>query len=126
MDVRRAERLLPVRRAALADVAELGCACRHPLPKLGREAVERVLRDAERLEALIRERRGDPGAVCRVLRGLARVDEPVQTPHQLPPRRTVVDPQEEVGADVGSRPLVQRAALDVVELQAVALHHGHG
>ena len=43
----RPEWLLPMLGAALADVAELGRARRHPLPELRREAVERVLRYAQ-------------------------------------------------------------------------------
>ena len=122
--VGRAERLLPVLRAALADVAELGRARRHPLPELRREAVERVLRHAERLETVIGEGDGDPGVVRRIGRRPAGVDDRVQPPHQLPSRRAVVDAEQQVGADVRRRSLVQRAALDVVELEAGVLAAG--
>ena len=70
--VRRAERLLPVLGAALADVAQLGRARRHALPELRREAVQRVLRHAERLEAVVGEGDGDPGVAGRVGRRSGR------------------------------------------------------
>ena len=68
VDVAGAERLLPVLGAAVADVAQLGGAGRHALPELRREAVQRLLRHAERLQAVVGEGDGDPGAV----RGLGR------------------------------------------------------
>ena len=49
------------------------------------------------------------------------VDDPVQPPDQLPAVGAVVDPQQQVGPDIGRRPFVQRAGLDVVELQGTAL-----
>ena len=60
------EWLLPVGGAALPHVAQLDRARRHPLLELRREAVERVLRHAERLQALVGEGHGDPGAVPRL------------------------------------------------------------
>jgi hypothetical protein len=121
MDVDRAERLLPVLWTALADVAELRRARRHPLPELGREAVERVLWHAERLETAIAQRNGDP----RVLRPCRRrppgVDKRMQPPHQLPAGGAVVDPKQQIPAHVRRRPLVQRATLDIVEFE----NHGN-
>ena len=122
--VGRPERLLPVLGAALADVAELGRARRHPLPELWREAVERVLRHAQRLETVIGEGDRDPGVVRRIGRRPAGVDERVQTPHQFPSRRSVVDAEQQIPAHIGRGSLVQRAALDVVELEAGALAGG--
>ncbi len=58
--------------------------------------------------------------------GPSRVDEPAQAPDELAPGRAVINPQQEVGADVGRRSLVQRAALDVVELEAHGIRGGHG
>ena len=72
---RRAERLLPVLGAALADVAQLGGAGGHALPELRREAVERGLRHPERLQALVGEGDGDPGVAGRIGRRPSRVDE---------------------------------------------------
>ena len=117
---RGAERLLPVLGAALADVAQLGRAGRHPLAELRREAVERVLRHAERLQPLVGEGDGDPGVVRGIGRRASRVDHGVQPPHQLASGGAVVDAQQQVGADVRRRSLVQRAALDVVELEAAS------
>ena len=114
---RGAERLLPVGRAALADVAQLGGTGRHPLAELGREAVERVLRHTERLQALIGEGDRDPRVVSGIGRRPSRVDERVQPSHELAAGGAVVDAQQQVGADVGRGSLVQRAALDVVELE---------
>ena len=122
--VGRPERLLPVLGAALAHVAELGRARRHPLLELWREAVERVLRYAQGLETVIREGDRDPGLVRRIGRRPAGVDERVQTPHQFPPRRSIVDPEQQIPAHIGRGSLVQRAALDVVELKAGALARG--
>ena len=49
----------------------------------------------------------------------------MQPPHQLAPRGTVVDAEENVGADVRGGPLVQGSALDVVELEADGVRDGH-
>ena len=69
------ERLLPLLRAALADIAEHGRTRRHPLSELGREAVERFLRDAERLETVVGESNRDPGVAPWIGRAAAGVDE---------------------------------------------------
>ena len=126
VDLGGSERLLPVGWAALADVAELGRAGRHALPELRREAVQRLLRHAERLQARVGEGNGDPGAAGRVGGGPAGVDHRVQPPQQLPPRRAVVDAQQQVGADVGRRSWVEHPTLDVVELEADRLRRAHG
>ena len=63
VDVAGAERLLPVLGAAVADVAEQRRAGGHPLPELRSEAVERALRDPERLQAVVGEGDRDPGVV---------------------------------------------------------------
>jgi hypothetical protein len=47
----------------------------------------------------------------------ARVHDRVQAAHELTSGGGVVDPQEEVAADVRGRALVERAALDVLELE---------
>jgi hypothetical protein len=47
----------------------------------------------------------------------ARVHDRVQAAHELTSGGAVVDPQEEVAADVRGRALVERAALDVLELE---------
>ena len=65
MDVRRPERLFPVFRAALAGVAQRLRPRGHPLLELRREAVERILRHAQRLEALEAERDAHPGIAGR-------------------------------------------------------------
>ena len=51
MDLGRAEWLLPLLRAALADVSEVRRPRSHPFAELGREAVQRALRYPERLRA---------------------------------------------------------------------------
>ena len=97
-----------------------GCARRHPLPELRREAVQRVLRHPERLQALIGEGDGHPGVVGRV--GGGRPESTTASSRRTssrPAARSSIA-QQQVGADVGRRPLVQRPALDVVELQADA------
>ena len=126
VDVGRPERLLPVLGAALPTIPQLRGAGGHALPELGREAVERGLRHPQRLEALVREGRGDPGVAGRIGGRSSRIDEAVQPPDKLAARGTIVDTQQQVGADVGRRALVERPALDVVELQADALRRGHG
>ncbi len=52
MDVGRAEWLLPMLRAALADVSEVRRARSHPFAELRREAVKRALRYPERFESV--------------------------------------------------------------------------
>src|SRR5215218_533157 len=116
MDVRSTQRLFPVGRAAVAYVSELGRTRCHSLAEFGREAVQRVLRYAERLQALIREADGDPGVVGGIGRRPSGVDNRVQSPDQLASRGSDIDAQQEVGADVRRWPLVQRPTLDVVEL----------
>ena len=108
------EWLLPVGGAALPDVAQLGRARRHPLLELWREAVERVLWHAERLQALVGEGHGDPGAVPRLRAGTSMVHNREQPAHQLAPGRAVIETEEHVLPDIGRGPLVQRPALDVV------------
>ena len=111
------ERFLPVGRAALADVSELGRAGRHALPELRREAVKRLLRHAQRLQAVVGEGNGDPGVAGRIRGGPAGVDHGVQPSDQLPSGVTVVDAEQQIGADVGGRSWVERPALDVVEFE---------
>jgi hypothetical protein len=91
VDVGGSKRLLPIGRAAVADVAQLGRAGRHALLELRREAVQRFLWHAQRLQALVGEGNGDPGAAGRVGGGPAGADHRVQPPQQLPPGRAVVD-----------------------------------
>ena len=66
----------------------------------------------------------DPGVVRPVGRLPAGVDERVEAPHQLPSRRAVVDAEQQIPAHIGRGSLVQRAALDVVELEGRALAGG--
>ena len=120
MDVCRPEWFLPVGRVALADVAELGCPRGHSLAELRGEAVQRVLRHAERLQALVGEGRGDPGVVGGIGGGPAGIDDREQPAHQLATGRAVVHANQQIGTDVRARPLVQSATLDVVELQGHA------
>jgi hypothetical protein len=108
------ERLLPTSGAALPYVAQLDRPRRHALLELWREAVERVVRQAERLQALVGEGHGDPGAVPRLRAGTSMVHNREQPPHQLTTGRAVIDAEEHVLPDIGRGPLVQRPALDVV------------
>ena len=57
MDVRGPERLFPVFGGALTDIPQFCGARGHALLERQREAVERVLRNAQRLQALERELR---------------------------------------------------------------------
>ena len=68
MDVRGPERLFPVFGGALADIAQFCRARGHALLERQREAVERVLRNAQRLEALEGERGADPSLVAGIRR----------------------------------------------------------
>ena len=122
--LRASERLLPVLRAALAVVAEVRRARRHPLAELRREAVERGLRHPEGLQAVIREGDGDPGIVCGIRGGPSGVDDPVQAANQLASVGPVVDAQQEVRPDVRRRALMERPGLDVVQLEADAVPPG--
>ena len=90
MDVGRAERLLPVLGAAVPDVSELGGAGGHALAELGGEAVERGPGNPECLEALIRERRGDPRVAGRIGRRSPRVDEAAQPADERAARCRIV------------------------------------
>src|SRR5687768_18338562 len=49
-----------------------------------------------------------------------------QSPDELASGGPVADPKQEVGADVGRGTLMQRPALDVVELEPYLLRRGHG
>ena len=117
VDVRRPERRFPVLGAALAGVAQRLRARGHPLPELPREAVERVLRHAEGLEALVGERDADPGIGRRAGRVRGRGHDGARPPHQLPPGLAVVDAEQDVGGRVRRRPRAQDAALDVIQLE---------
>jgi hypothetical protein len=75
MDIGGPQRLLPVVRAALADVAQFGRPRGHSLPELRREALQRVLRHTERLQALVGEGSGDPSVLGRVGGGPAGIDD---------------------------------------------------
>ena len=116
VDVRRAERRFPVGGGARSDVADLGRARSHALAELGDEAVERHLRHAQALQPVVGERDGRPG-IASLVRVAARVHYRVQAAHELASGGAVVYPQEEVAADVRGRALVERAALDVLELE---------
>ena len=77
MDISGSERLLPIGRAALAHVTELGRAGRHALLELRCEAVQRRLGHAQGLQTLVGEGNRDPGAAGRVGGGLAGADHRV-------------------------------------------------
>src|SRR3954453_23124323 len=100
MDVRAAERLLPVLGAARANVSQVRRAGGHPLSELGREAVKRSLRYPQRFQALVGERDRGPGVALGMRGRRARVDDVVQTPDELAPGGAIVDPQQQVAADV--------------------------
>src|SRR6478672_1448743 len=78
MDVWRPKRLLPMIGGALADVAQLGRARGHALPKLRGETVERILRHAQRAQALKGEPDGHPcfHSSWRIACGSDRRDQP--------------------------------------------------
>ena len=60
VDIRGAERLLPILGGTLTNIPELCRTRRHALLERQRKAVERVLRNTQRLEALERESGADP------------------------------------------------------------------
>src|SRR5215203_4806117 len=60
VDILRPEWLLPVLRTALPDVAQLFRARGHPLTKLPRKTVKRLLRHAERFEPLMSQSNAHP------------------------------------------------------------------
>ena len=100
VDVTGAERPLPVLRTAVADVAQQRRAGRHPLSELRREAVERALRDPERLQPVVGEGDRDPGVVGRIGRGSSAVDDVLQSPDELAPGGAVVDAEQQIRPDV--------------------------
>jgi hypothetical protein len=113
VDVGRAERVLPVLRRARARVVQHRGARRHVLPELDREAVERLLRHAERLESLEREGDAEPAGQRRhppVVRGSDVRKDPQQ---HLATVGGVVDAQHDVLAAVGLGTRAQDDRLDV-------------
>jgi hypothetical protein len=97
---RRPKRLLPVFGRVLAGVAQLRRPSGHALPKLRRKTVERILRHAQRLQALV----GQGSAHPRLLPGVGRIgsggkrrDQSLQ---QFATGAPVVDTDQDIASDV--------------------------
>jgi hypothetical protein len=101
MDGGAAEGVLPVLRCVLADLPELLGARGHALLELGREAVQRVLRDAKRAQPLVGEADRDPRIPIGVGRRPGGVEEREQPSNELAPGVRVLDLQQQVPADIG-------------------------
>ena len=117
MDIGRAERRFPVFGRVLADIAQLGCPRRHALLELQREAGERTLRHAQRLEALEAERRSERGLLAGIGRAGGGIEHRDQPPQQFAAGVLVVDAQQDIGAGVGRGPGVQGPGLDIMQLE---------
>lgn len=121
VDIGCSERRLPVLRRALADIAQEFRPRCHALLELLREAVERGLRDSEGLEALERGSRADPRLLVTTRRVGGGGECRQQPSQQLPACLRLVDAEQDVDPDVRRRPGVQRAVLDVRQLECAQL-----
>src|SRR5215475_3306571 len=117
VDVRRPERLFPVCGAALAGIAQCVRARSHPLLELPREAVEGILRHAEHLEALERERDAHPGIAGGAGRVGSRGHHGARPPQQLPPGCAVVNAEHDIGCRIRSWPGAQHSALNIIQVE---------
>src|SRR5262249_19694067 len=116
MDLPGAERLLPILRIVEPIVAKLPCTRSHADAKRLGKAVQRFLRQPERLEARIADADLQPGRrrIPPVRRGGDMRCEP---PDEFPAGPSIVDTQEYMSAVVRRRPRPENGRLDFVQLE---------
>jgi hypothetical protein len=135
VDIARPERTLPVRGSALPRVVQLLGARGHAGPKLRREGVKRRLRHPESLQPSEGEGDGEPCALIGAVPARRRCHVWQQSLQHLASVRRIVDPQQEIGPQIGRWSLPQDDALDVTCVQLtiarvqrgrpVLRRHGH-
>jgi hypothetical protein len=97
----------------LAGVAQLRRPRGHALLKLRRKAIERILRHAQRLQAVVGKRGAHPSFLAGVRRiggGGKRRDQSLQ---QFATGAPVVDTDQDIAPDVRCGPGMQGSALDI-------------
>ena len=116
MDLTRAERLVPILRIVDPIVTKLLCARRHPDAKRLGEALQRLLGNAECLEARIADPDRQPG-IGGDPRVCGRIDIRCQPAEKCATRLSIVDAQEHVSAEVRRRPGPEDRRLDLLQVE---------
>src|SRR4029453_16387155 len=116
MDLTRAERLVPILRIGDPIVAKLLCPCGHADAKRLGEALQRFLREPERLEARIADSDLQPGSrrAPPIRRGGEMRCQPAD---ESPAGSSIVDAQEYMSAEVRRRPRPEHRRLDFFQLE---------
>src|SRR4029077_356244 len=116
MDFSLAERWIPGLWVVGALVPELRGARRHPDAERLGETLQRVARNAERLEARIADPDEQPGIV-RAPPARGGIDMRRQSAEEFATRSSIVDAQEHMRAEVRSRPLPEDGRLDFMQVE---------
>src|SRR5882672_2236517 len=116
MDLTLAERLLPIPRIVDPIVAKLLCTRGHADAKRLGEALQRLLRKPERLEARIADSDLQPGSrrIPPIRRGS---DMRCQPADEFPARSSIVDTQEYMSTEVRRRPRPEDCRLDLMQVE---------
>jgi hypothetical protein len=115
VDAPAPEWLVPVLRSVLPVVTELLGARGHPEPERFREALQRVLRNAQRDEPGVADGHRDPGLAGLPPTG-GRIDMRSQPLQELATGPRILHMEHDVRAVVRLGPIAQHRRLDVVEL----------
>ena len=116
MDLTRAERRVPILRIVDAIVAELPGTRRHPDAERLREALQRFLRNPERLKARIADSDHQPG-IGRIPPIRGGGDMRCSRRRNSPASLSIVDAQKHMSAEVRRRPLPQDGRLDLMQVE---------
>ena len=116
MDARSTPGLLPELWTTVADIPDQLGAGSHPFPECVRERVERVLRQPDRPESLITQRYPEPIVLQWVPPGLGTGHLGNETTEPFTTVPWVVDPDDQVAAEIRLRAVAQDGPLNVVKL----------
>ena len=116
VDLTFAVRRVPILRIVDAFVPELPGARRHPFAERLGEALQRLLRNAERLKARIADPDRKPG-IRRVPPARCGIDVRCQPAEERAARLSIVDAQKHVSAEVRRRPLPENGRLDLMQVE---------
>src|SRR5262245_2632866 len=108
--------LIPIAGIVDAIVAKLSCTRSHSDAKRFREALQRLLWDAKRLEARVCNADVQP-RVVRDAQTLRRIDIRLEPAHEVAARQGIVDAQQHMCAEVGRRPRPDQGRLDLMQVE---------
>src|SRR5262249_48853351 len=115
MGIAIAELRIPISWIVNPDVAEVLRPCRHPDAESFGEAVQRVLRNTDRLKSRIADRGRQPCTACLPPIGRG-IHVGSQSTKEFSARTSIVHAQKHMRAEVRCRPRPKHSGLDLVQL----------